>query len=108
VDEARHAELAFKFVRFVLETGSPELVLGAATEIRGAVATYLGSQSDEAAGDDAPSLLAHGVLSAGARRRLSRRVLAEVVEPCLSALLAAPYGNGGATTTRLLAPSFAA
>jgi hypothetical protein len=107
VDEARHAELAFKFVRFVLETGSRELVVGAAKEIRGAVAAYLEAQLGEPAEDDGPSLLAHGVLSEGARRRLSRRALKEVVEPCLAALLAVPSSSANASV-RVRTPRFAA
>jgi len=89
-DEARHAELAWRFVRWALEQ-QPEPVAEvvrselalAAREARGAT----GSPST----DDA-ALLALGVVPESLRSQLRRAALQHVVEPCAAALLARARG----------------
>lgn len=82
-DEARHAELAWRFVSWAL-TQSP-----------GPVARVLTRELEdaEAAATSVPSadeqlLLAHGIVPDGLRAALRNATLAEVVRPCGAALLA--------------------
>ena len=81
-DEARHAELAWRFVRWALERGGAELGELARAEFE----RCLVSSSDPAPAA-ALDLERHGVLSASASSRLRQRALSEVVLPCARALL---------------------
>jgi hypothetical protein len=85
VEESRHAELAWRFVAWALQTGPQSLK----EQVRSAFAAVLTSPAPSAT---APSefdreLLRHGLSSVGLRRALRERVLAEVIEPCVGALL---------------------
>ena len=85
-DETRHAELAWRFVRWALrqqpasvtEVVRAELAR-AACEIEAPVRPY---SADE------PALLGLGVVPEGLRRELRRAALLEVIQPCATALLA--------------------
>jgi hypothetical protein len=86
-DEQRHAELAWRFVRWAL-TEDADLAALLALELE-----RLSSElRDGASGVDLGPLAAHGVLSGGGRARVRRAALAEVVLPCGQALLAAHSG----------------
>ena len=84
-DETRHAQLAWRFVAWALETGPASLrgqVRDAfARELaRGAAGTLPTSELDR-------RLLQHGLLSAELRSLLRARVLREVIAPAADALL---------------------
>jgi hypothetical protein len=102
VDETRHAELAWRFVAWALQTasGTPR-----GTELRNLVdATFA---SELAAGAGAPiseldrEIARHGVLSTPVRQALRVRALRDVVAPCAAALLepsaGSPLARGFAT-----------
>ena len=84
-DEARHAELAWKFVRWALDRGQPgtrEAVSRAFLE------AFRAPPPPEVDADPMEELLArHGRLSERLRNQLWRRGLVEVVKPAAEALL---------------------
>jgi hypothetical protein len=88
VDETRHAELAWRFVAWALQTasGTPR-----AAELRSLVhATFAGELATDAAGSISEldrEMARHGVLSAPVRQALRARALRDVVAPCAAALL---------------------
>jgi hypothetical protein len=86
-DEKRHAELAFRFVRWVV-TKQPELL----AHVKAAFAAYTGrdSSSPEVT-ETTPRLLAHGLLSSAQKRAVRRAALEDVVVPCARALLCAVF-----------------
>jgi hypothetical protein len=82
-DEAQHAELAWRFVHWLL-TEKPELRSVARQEFAGAMAllTSPSAERDE-------SLHRYGVLDQAARDGIRNRALASVLAPCAESLLAA-------------------
>jgi hypothetical protein len=89
-DETRHAQLAWRFVAWALETGPASL----REDVREAFARELSAAAERApavASDFDQQLLRHGLMSAGLRAALRQRVLAELITPCAEALL----GGGG-------------
>jgi hypothetical protein len=87
-DETRHAELAWRFVRWVLESGAPDLRAATERELDDLIESARASRHDGVA-EQNEALLAHGVLDPARRAELRARVLAEVVAPCARALRAA-------------------
>jgi hypothetical protein len=92
-DETRHAELAWRFVKWVLDT-NPQGLRDAAFEALSNIVTL--EIADSARGAEtrrAPraTLLAHGAIDAATRFELRRRVLRDVVEPCARALADAQH-----------------
>lgn len=83
-DEARHAELSWRFVRWALLQGGAEL----RAVVRDAFAQARGELSSSAPTRTAfdAELLGHGVLSAERRARLAAEVFATVIGPCADAL----------------------
>jgi hypothetical protein len=81
-DESRHAELAWRTLRWALDRGGPELRRMLAAAFDGFTPVVPGV-------DDAVAAPAHGLLGSRARREAMVRGWREVVEPCLAALLAA-------------------
>jgi hypothetical protein len=79
-DEARHADLAWRFVRWLL---ARDPSLGEVLRVELAVAEREG-RPDARDGDH---LLAHGVLGEGLRAVIRRQALREVVVPCARGLL---------------------
>ena len=87
-DEARHAELAWRFVKWVMENGDATLRAEAASVLVGIVeaeAAPYGSL-DRAREKPNTTLLAHGHLGDETRSEIRRRVIAEIVLPCARAL----------------------
>jgi hypothetical protein len=78
-DEARHAELSWAFVRWLLSE-RPEFVPVA----REAFASFPLPEAPEA--DDDPRLAAWGVMGAKAQHQVATEVLQRVIEPCAEAL----------------------
>jgi hypothetical protein len=90
IEEGQHAELAWRFVAWALET-RPELAPRVrevfALEIAGAARLGRASAAEGVAAADR-ELARHGLLSSPLRAALRTRVLAGVVAPCAEALLA--------------------
>jgi hypothetical protein len=87
-DEARHAELAWQILAWTLRSGGAEVaaaVGGALADLEAELDTRPAALPDAGGEDD--SLAQHGRLGAGARARLAEDVMAQVVLPCLRALL---------------------
>ncbi len=87
-DETRHAELAWRFLAWALDTGGPavrESVIRAFAGFRPAPPT-----PDDLQGVDMALFEAHGRIVATEARAIADRALADVVRPCLCALLDAP------------------
>jgi hypothetical protein len=84
-DEERHAELAWRTLAWALAEGGA----GVARAVR-AAAEALDEDPGET-GDEvgSPDLSAYGALREAERRAIRRRAIAEVVRPCLDALLSA-------------------
>jgi hypothetical protein len=93
-DEARHAELAWAFVRWALTAGGARLRAQAAAAFEQAIGAVCAAAPGEA--HDDPRLAAHGFLRDGDRRALRRQAAAEVLRPAAAALLAARPGEGRA------------
>lgn len=90
-DEARHAELAWRFVRWALDVGGEEARAIAADAFATAVRRFepRGEPGDTCERDiDARAWRAFGRLAATERDETVRRALTEVVVPCARALLA--------------------
>jgi hypothetical protein len=84
-DEARHAELGFKFLSWVLENAAPEdreRVCRLAADL---AELELERPIDEREGS-APELLAHGALTGALRREVRRAAIADVILPVVRAL----------------------
>jgi hypothetical protein len=90
-DEARHAELSWRFVRWALSRGDAELrsvVRKAFGQARGELVARVNAVATRAAFD--AELPRHGVLSASSAVRLALEVFQTVIGPCADALLAEP------------------
>jgi hypothetical protein len=96
VEERRHAELAWRFVRWVLEHGDPELRDFTARELPRLVRAELAAEqtSEPLPGSPPAVLLAHGAMGADARRNIRRQVLEEIALPCARALAERRKGFG--------------
>jgi len=96
-DEKRHADLAWRFVRWMLEEGPRELRAPAARELLALVeseVTKIAAPEPEVRREEQRMLLAHGVLGQAMQRELRRRVLADVIMPCARALVSATRRHG--------------
>ena len=90
-DETRHAELAWRFLRWVLDHGAAELRDATARELEHVMGAELARKDSSSAAPEARSAgaAAHGVLDAGTRCKLRRRVVADVIVPCADAVVSA-------------------
>lgn len=87
-EETRHAQLAWRFVAWALQTRSGAAALELRRSVRAAFAAELGATGGESAvGAFDRELASHGLLGASVRRALRERALREVVAPCAEALL---------------------
>jgi hypothetical protein len=84
-DEARHAELAWRFVAWALENGGAPV--RRAVERAFASAPCAPHPSRRPLAADAAALAAHGRLDASATRDVIARAIADVVKPCAESLL---------------------
>jgi hypothetical protein len=89
-EEQRHAELAWRFVKWILESGPAELRDAARRELVTIVESELTASSGVASRPTSDALeaalVAHGVLPESVRCELRRRVLLDVIAPCARAL----------------------
>jgi hypothetical protein len=86
-DEARHAELAFRFVQWAVGEGGPELRATATDAMRSALAAAEAAPVEHADAQPVALWNAFGRLSAAQAHAARRQALREVVEPCARALL---------------------
>jgi len=84
IDELRHSELAWQFVRWALDRGGASLQRELAAE----VARLTSEASRVPSRADSPGAPDHGILSARAKAQVRRRALTDVVLPCARQLLA--------------------
>jgi hypothetical protein len=85
-DETKHAGLAWRAARWLLEAGDEEFVRWAEGEMKSAIAEHPVAAGTEHRDDG--MLRAHGVLDAGTQRELVRAALRELVAAHASALFA--------------------
>jgi hypothetical protein len=97
-DETRHAELAWRFVGWAIAQGGEPVRAAVRSAVRRAFAETrrVALRSYDV---DVEAWHAHGRLTPADVRAVSERGIAEVIEPCLAALL----GQGGARTDRAAA-----
>lgn len=95
-DEARHAALAWRALRWIVTAHSPELHAFAVAELERVVAELSGG----AAGEDEADLTEQGVLSPRARATLHSETLSRVVRPLIAALHTAPVTVNAAPENR--------
>lgn len=87
-DEARHAELSWRFVQWAITRSDTSLAERLRALVQRELSRCLAAWSDvDPADPDAHVLTAHGVASEAQKRRLRVLALRDVVEPCLNALL---------------------
>jgi hypothetical protein len=86
-DEARHAELGYRFLQFALETAPLEERVALRAALRAELAAS--SEPPGAGGPGDGELAAHGLLSEGERAMARRSALWEVAVPCSRALFGA-------------------
>jgi len=84
-DETRHAELAYRFVKWALAAGDPALERAVRREF-----DTLTAEAPPARGvptDSRADLLRHGIVPEAIRRAIRAQAIAEVILPCSRALL---------------------
>jgi hypothetical protein len=86
-DEARHAELAWRFVKWAAMTGGDEVERAIVRGVERAVAGTLAAELRAYDGIDLDMLHAHGKLTCQEARAVVLRTIEEVVRPCLSTVL---------------------
>ena len=86
-DETEHARLAWRFVCWALERGPGSLRAAAARTFEAEIAAASVAPEPMAPSVLDAALLRHGLVPAGLRAALRRRVIEQVVEPCQRALL---------------------
>jgi hypothetical protein len=86
-DEARHAELAWRFVRWALARGGREVRGAVQAAFARALAQAPCASRESSFKDELMNWHAHGRLSAGEQRSLELAALQEIVAPCARALL---------------------
>jgi hypothetical protein len=86
-EEARHALLAFEFVKWALPRGGAslrdDLLRALSAEIEKSTLAIAGTSGESA---ESGALVAHGILPEARRRALRRGVLLDVIAPCLTEL----------------------
>ena len=84
-DEARHAELAYRFVQWALTAGGPELERAVQREFAELRIVAPPAECALTAADH--TLLEHGVVADALRAAIREQAMAEVILPCSRALL---------------------
>jgi hypothetical protein len=101
-DETRHAELAFRFVQWALESGPEGLRTATLTELVTLVDDELCLAEATECDREEPStvLSEHGLLGRATRTQIRQHALSEVVRPCVAAMVErVPYRNAKLTPT---------
>lgn len=85
-DEARHAELAWRFVAWAVGEGGREVALAVEASVRRACASTLAMAIRSYDGIDLEAWHAHGRVTCAEAREIARTTMREVLEPCLAQL----------------------
>jgi hypothetical protein len=85
-DEARHAELAWRFARWAVVHGDAHVHRAIADAVEGAIAATLGMQIVRYSSVDLDALHAHGRLTCEESRAVAKQAIEDVVRPSLHAL----------------------
>jgi hypothetical protein len=86
-DEARHAELAWRFVTWAVRRGGAEVAVAVSVAIARAVTATLAIEQKTNDGIDLEAWHAHGRLTCDEARQVARRGIEDVVRPCMRQLL---------------------
>jgi len=97
-DETRHAELAWRTLRWALDSGNAELARAVREEL-GAALDEPAPAVEEAGTLEEAALLDHGLIAGALRAELRRDALERAVHPCACALLAAHTAPKAAPVT---------
>jgi len=89
-DEARHAELAWRFVAWAVALGGAEVLRSVERAVERAIESTLAMEIQNYDGIDLDAWHAHGRLTCTESRAAAARAIREVVRPCVAALRAAP------------------
>jgi hypothetical protein len=90
-EETRHAELAWRFVAWALQTASGTPGAGELRRVvQATFAAELATGAPGSIGEFDREMARHGLLSAPVRQALRARALRDVVAPCAAALLESP------------------
>jgi hypothetical protein len=94
-DEAAHAELAWRFVRWAIASGGEPVRAAVRAAFDVALRRVGNAEPEEGARVDRAAMLAHGRLSPEARLACHRAAAGEIIAPCARVLLelAAPRGD---------------
>jgi len=95
-DEARHAELAYRFVKWALAQGGPSLERAVSREFSSLAAPSRPVQRALSAREEAA--LRHGIVPGALRDAIRARAITDVILPCSRALLATDARNAYAAT----------
>jgi hypothetical protein len=87
-DEARHAELSWRFVAWAVREGGEPVRRAVVTSVQRAVASTLAMEIRRYDGIDLDAWHAHGRTTCLEARAVAKRAIDEVVQPCLRAVLA--------------------
>jgi hypothetical protein len=85
-DEAEHARMAWRFLRWAVEQGGEPVRRALRVELESAIAAH--TTEEEGPSPKDASWGDHGHLSSSETRRVVRRAVREVVRPCIEALCA--------------------
>jgi hypothetical protein len=86
-DEARHAELAWRFVKWAVTVGGDEVARAVSAAVDRAVEATLNGEIRSYEGIDLDAWHAHGRLTCAEARAVAERGAREVVGPCLAMVL---------------------
>jgi hypothetical protein len=86
-DEARHAELSWKIVRWAIEAGGEDVLTSVREAFESALAAARAGYATTAGAPRDERYRTHGRLPEDERRALVHTGIAEVIEPCAQALL---------------------
>jgi hypothetical protein len=103
-DEARHAELAWRFVRWALDRPGSELAAVISRTFAAALADAAGA-ADPALSADELRLLEHGLVPEALRGRIRAHALSAVVGPCAAVLASELPAHGALTGLGSFLPS---
>jgi hypothetical protein len=87
-DETKHAELAWRVAKWLLESGDDALRAWARSELDRAIAERAAVRSARSRAHVEPLLASHGVIDEDARAALDSDALRDLVTPCARALFA--------------------
>jgi hypothetical protein len=97
-DEARHSELAWRFVAWAVEQGGEPVALAAQDQLQRALASEIFMTDPIFSDADEALFRACGRISGADQRQLARRAMHEIIAPCATALFRSSRGSSMATS----------